>query len=172
MDIFEMIRSTFQELEEELSRGLEGLNVKELTWRPNEGANAIGFTFWHMTRAEDHWISRFALEKPTMFESGQWPQQWNIHARDTGYGYGEEELANFSTPPLDELWEYHHTVRSQTSEYLEGLGEGDFAIKPKPNDPRNRDHTIGSMFTHLFCEIGQHVGHVWYIRGLQRGLNG
>jgi len=172
MDVLEMTQATFQELEEELETGLEGLSAQELAWRPSEGANAIGFTLWHVTRAEDHWISRFALQKPTVFESGEWPERWNIPAKDTGFNYGEEELARFPTPTVDELWEYRHAVRNQTSKYVKGLSQTDFAFKPRPDHPRNQNRTIGSMFTHLFCEIGQHVGHVRYIRGLQRGING
>ena len=172
MDVLQLTQATFQELEQDLERALEGLSVHELAWRPSGGANAIGFTFWHLTRAEDYWISRFALQRATTFESGGWPEKWNIPATDTGAGYTEEQLAKFTTPPMDEVWEYYRAVRDQTYDYLKSLGHADFDVMPQPEHPRHKDYTIGRMFSHLFCEIGQHVGHIRYIRGLQRGLNG
>jgi len=33
------------------------------------------------------------------------------------------------------------------------------------------DLAMGKVFSLLLCEITQHIGHIAYLRGLQRGLN-
>ena len=167
-----MAVETFGELEHDLERALDGLTPTELAWRPGDGANTIGFTFWHLTRAEDSWISGFVLGRPHMFERDGWATGWNIPPKDTGSNYTGEQLAAFPTPPIEELWQYHRAVTGQTHDYLERLSQDELKRKPPPDNPlHRRDYTVGQVLTHLFCEIGQHVGHIRYIRGLQRGIN-
>ncbi|MFQ5860393.1 MAG: DinB family protein, partial [Dehalococcoidia bacterium] len=85
--------------------------------------------------------------------------------------YTVEQLATFPVPSVEELWQYNRAVRQETLAYLKGLSPDDFDVMPPSDHPRRRGYTIGRMFGHLLCEIGQHLGHVRYIRGLQRGLN-
>lgn len=171
MDANQMVEETFQELEKELEHALEGLTPEELTWRPSEEANSISFLLWHLGRAEDIWISDYALKRTQAFERGGWAKKWGISLQDTGFGYGPSELAAFPNPPLEELRKYHEEVRRESLAYLGTLGPGDFDQVPPSDHPRRRGYTIGRVWGHLVCEIGQHVGHIAYLRGLQRGLN-
>ena len=100
-----------------------------------------------------------------------WTQKWEIPAADTGARYEKEDLASFVTPPVEEICAYGREVRAQTLEYLSNLKEADFAAMPQTDNPRQRGYTIGRMFGHILCELSQHLGHVRYLRGLQRGLN-
>ena len=171
MDATQMIEETFLELEHELERALDALTPNELAWRPNTEANGIGFTFWHVSRAEDNWVAGFALQRPTIFARDGWAEKWSIPAEDTGFGYGPEQLAAFPALPVDEVWEYRRAVRRQSLDYLKTLKPEDFDYSPPTDHPRRQGYNIGRMFTHLACEIGQHVGHIFYVRGLQRGIN-
>jgi uncharacterized damage-inducible protein DinB len=171
MEVKQLVEETFEEIERDLERALEGLTSEELTWRPNAEANPIGFTFWHVSRAEDGWVNGFALQRSHVFSGNGWAERWSIPADASGFGFTAEQLAKFPTPPLAELWEYHGEVRQQTIDYLGGLGPQDFDYKPPADSPFRSGYTVGRMFGHLMSEIGQHVGHIWYLRGLQRGLN-
>ena len=171
MDANQMVEGAFQELEQGLECALEGLTPEELTWRPNEGANSINFLFWHISRAEDIWVSEYALKRPQTFERGGWAAKWKIPVEETGYGYGPEALAAFLNPPIDELWRYHREVHEESLAYLNTLKPDDFAYMPPSDHPRRRGRTIGWVWSHLLCEIGQHLGHITYLRGLQRGIN-
>ncbi len=171
MEVGQMVEQTFLELEQDLERALDGLTSQELTWRPNSEANSISFTFWHLSRAEDLWVSAFALQKPHIFERDGWVRKWGIPVRDSGFGYSAEQLAAFPTPPVDELWQYHRAVHQQSLDYLNTLKPQDFDYSPPTDNPRRQGYTVGRMFSHLFCEFGEHVGHIRYLRGLQRGLD-
>ena len=171
MDVKQLVEETFLEMDKGFERSLEGLTPQELSWKPNDEANSIGFTFWHLTRAEDVWINGIARKVPQVFERDGWAQKWNIPAGDTGAGYDKEKLASFVTQPLEELWQFNRVVRGETLEYMKGITAPDFDLTIQTDNPRIQGYTIGRMFGHILCEVSQHLGHVRYLRGLQRGLN-
>jgi len=139
MDAKQMTEETFLELDQDLEHALDGLTPQELTWRPSSEANAIGFSFWHLSRAEDAWVSGFALQQPNVVERDGWAQKWNIPAKDTGFGYTPEQLAAFPTPPIDELSQYHRAVRQQSLHYLKTLSPQDFDFMPPTDHPQGQE---------------------------------
>ena len=171
MRIHKLIEQTLLEIDGDLQVALEGLTVAELNWSPTNESNSIGFTFWHQTRAEDAWISGFALGRQDIFELDRWAMIWKMPPADTGFNYGKDQLAMFITPPISDLYQYGNAVRRQTLGYLQNLSEDDFDLKPDSDHPLRKGYTIGRMFGHILCELSQHLGHIRYLRGLHRGLN-
>jgi len=171
MKTTQMIAETLQELEKELVHQIEDLSYKELVWRPDECSNSICFLFWHISRAEDIFISDYVLKIKQVFENCGWASKWGIQIENTGFGYGKEQLDSFPNPALSELKTYHEEVRIKSLNFLKTLGEADFDEVPVSDHPRRTGYTIGRVWGHLICEIGQHIGHIGYLRGLQRGLN-
>ena len=171
MDVMQLVAETLQEIDRDLESALDGLSMEEVEWRPSDEANSIGFSLWHLIRAEDHWLSGFAQGIPDLFERNGWHQRWNQVEAGTGWGYGKEELAAFVTPPMDELWQYGREVRTQTLEYMAGLRSDELSNTSPWATPFQQGYTIGRMFGHLLCELSQHLGHIRYLRGLQRGLD-
>ena len=171
MNAGQLIEETFLEIDQYFEKALDGLTPQELAWRPSPEANSIGFTYWHTARAEDVWLHDFALKQPHVFEREGWHQRWGIPAKDTGFGYTAEQVAQFPIPPLAEIRDYYREVRQETLNYLHPLTPEEFSFQPETDVPRRRGYTIGRMFGHLLCEDSQHLGHVAYIRGLIRGIN-
>ncbi|MQF68777.1 DinB family protein [SAR202 cluster bacterium AD-804-J14_MRT_500m] len=171
MDIKQFTEDTFAEIDHDLDVAMDGLTTEELNWRPTDQANPIGFTLWHMARAEDFWINGFALQQTQVFVQEGWPEKWGIPAGDTGGGYTKEQVNSFATPDVNEIRQYERAVRKVTIDYLRGLGPADFDFKPESKNPRHQGYNIGRMFGHILCELSQHLGHIRYLRGLQRGIN-
>ena len=171
MNINQLIEETLAEIDGDLERALDGLTTEELVWRPDEESNSIGFSLWHMIRAEDYWLSDFAIKAPHVFDQKGWAQGWKMSCSGTGARYDKKDLASFVTPAVGEIWTYGREVRAQTLEYLSGLKGADFARVPQTDNPRQHGYTIGRMFGHILCELSQHLGHIRYLRGMQRGLN-
>ena len=169
MDVKRLVVDTLKEMEDDLERALDGLTPEDLSWVPAKWANSIGFTFWHVIRAEDLWIHRFARGVPETFAEQGWADKWGIPARDSGYGYDESKLADFPTPSLDELFLYYREVRRDMLGFLDSLTP-DMLDEPLAS-PSPTGYSNGRMLGHLMSEIGQHVGHIRYLRGLQRGLD-
>lgn len=169
MDVKGFVVDTLKEMEEDLEAALEGLTTQELSWVPVRWANSIGFTLWHVIRAEDLWIHRAERGVPQTHAERGWADKWRIPPKDSGYCYDEGKLANFPTPPLDQLLLYYREVRRDTLSFLDGLAPDKLdepLVVPGPLGYSN-----GRMLGHLISEIGQHVGHIRYLRGLQRGLD-
>lgn len=171
MDVMQLVAETLQEIDTDLEAALDGLTTEEVVWRPSDEANAIGFSLWHMIRAEDTWLSGFAQGLPHIFERNGWDRRWNQVDAGTGWGYGKEELGAFVTPPVSEIWEYGREVRAQTLEYMAGLRADQLSNTSPWATPYQQGYTIGRMFGHILCELSQHLGHIRYLRGLQRGLD-
>ena len=172
MDVMQLVAETLQEIDRDLKAALDGLSLEEVTWMPTEEANSIGFNLWHMIRAEDTWLSGFAQGLPHIFERNGWDRRWNQVDAGTGWGYGREELAAFVTPPVEEIWEYGREVRAQTLEYMAGLRADELSNTSPWATPFQEGYTLGRMFGHILCELSQHLGHICYLRGLQRGIDG
>ena len=172
MDVMQLVAETLLEIDSDMEAALEGLTREEVEWRPGDEANSIGFSLWHLIRAEDHWLSGFAQGMPDIFERSGWDRKWDMVDAGTGWRYGKEELAAFVTPPVGELWEYGREVRAQTLEYMAGLRADQLSETPAWATPWQQGYTIGRMFGHLLCELSQHLGHIRYLRGMQRGLDG
>ena len=166
-----LVEDTLLEMERDMERALDGLTPEELSWRPADWANSIGFSLWHLTRAEDVWLNKWGQGVPQVLEAGGWAGKWGIPEEDTGAGYDEAKLAAFPTPPLEELLIYYRGVRQRTLAYLKGLTPERLDDPLKVAHPRLEEYSIGRMFGHLVSEIAQHVGHMRYLRGLKRGLD-
>ena len=171
MDVMQLVAETLKEIDNDLESALDGLTIDEVEWRPNDESNAIGFTLWHMIRAEDHWVSGFAQGLPDLFVRNGWDKRWNLPGDESGWGYGKEELAAFVTPPVGEMWEYGRQARAQTLEYMAGLRAEELSATPPFATPWQQGYTIGRMFGHILCELSQHLGHIRYLRGMQRGID-
>ena len=159
MDVMQLVAETLEEIDADLETALEGLTTEEVEWRPSDEANSIGFTLWHLIRAEDYWLSDFARKLPHIFERNGWVQRWGMAGAGTGAGYGKEELAAFVTPPMGELWQYGREVREQTLAYLTSLRASQFDDMPtydirglyhtdsvQPAARGLQGYTIGRMF--------------------------
>ena len=180
MELKEYIEETLEGCRETLYRTLQGLSQEELVWRPNPETNSIAFIVWHMTRVEDVWVHRYARGVAEVWVRDGWCGKFGLGESDHGAGFSAERLANFPTIALSALKEYLDSVRQDTLNYLRGLDPEDFDSVPGrvifPGAPaaameRFKAFSVARMFRQLNGEEYQHVGHVGYLRGLQRGMN-
>jgi len=123
-----------------------------------------------MTRAEDNWIQKYGQGEPAIWEREGWCRRLGLPAEDhSGCGYTAEQVSAFPRIAIRELLAYHEAVRQGTRLFLTTLSPDKLEECPQTEPPYHEN--VGSMLSHVICEIGQHVGHVRYVRGLQRGLN-
>jgi uncharacterized damage-inducible protein DinB len=176
MDLKTFIADTLEECKRRLYRTLRGLTSEELRWRPGPEANPIGFLVWHVARVEDRWLARFPQDGTEVWIRDGWTQRCGLPEGDTGVGYTTEQVTNFRMPPLADVQAYFDAVRQETLAYLQRLDVSELEVAPKRSPfpevgALPDDFTIGRMFRQLIGEGNQHLGHVAYLRGLQRGLD-
>ena len=171
MKTSDFILDTLDRMQNAVMAAVDGLSSQELTWRPKEEANSIGFTLWHQIRCEDAFVQGMIQRKPQVWVSERWYEKLNLpeNPMDVGYDYTAEQVATFPVPALKDLLEYAEATRAQTVGYLKTMNADslDKVIKT----PFFGELTIGQVLAILLCEITQHIGQIAYIRGLQRGLN-
>ena len=168
MDFRDVLELGLEECKTALYQQLEGLSRQELTWQPNPESNPIGFIVWHTARVEDRWLHYFIQGKPQVWERDGWYQKLGLPRTDTGGRYTAEQVSSFPLPDIKQVQAYMDAVRRETLEHLRGMKAADLERIPMPEE--RPGYTVARALSHLLVEESEHVGQVWYLRGLQRGL--
>ena len=180
MGLIEFARDTLEEYRTRLYRVLDGLTFDELNWRPNSDANSIAFVVWHTSRVEDRWFQVFCQGVPDIWVRDEWHRRLGLAKSDLGIRYTVAQLGAFPKLTNDDLQSYFEAVRAETLKWLDGLDPNLLDTSPGRSPfPEFGEapgifasFTIRRMFRQVIGEEMQHLGHVSYIRGLQRGLDG
>ena len=96
-----------------LKTALDGLSDDDLTRRPSEQCNPIGWTLWHQYRYEDGVISRITGE-PEVWAADNWHDTFGLPAGDDRLGMGDslDKVGSFR-PTLENLQAYGGAVREE-----------------------------------------------------------
>lgn len=170
MDAAQFTLGILSNLQETLTRALNGLTPEELSYQPDKESNSIGFILWHQIRAEDMMINATLLGKPEEWETGKWAVRMGFEEdfKDSGWGYTAEQISFFTIPKLEEMIAYGTAVRSEAEKYISGLSPEDF---DEVKNTMFGEMPVSNILTMLIGELALHTGHITYIRGLQRGLD-
>ena len=101
MEVKSFILNMLDCQQKKLMTALDGLSYDELTWRPGEESNPIGFILWHQTRDEDY-IQAMIRGKTQVWIDEKWYEKFNMsdNPNEDGYGYTSEQVAVFTVPEL------------------------------------------------------------------------
>ncbi len=167
MDFKDLIRIGFDAYLSDLKGYLEGLSPEERRFQVTPETNHIDFIVWHMARVEDDFFQRFARRATTVWQRDNWFGKMGLPEKENGFRYTSEQVANLPAFEMEDLLAYYDAVRVETYKFLDSLSEADLATEPHPRRP---GFSIGDMFSRVMFEESQHVGHVAFIRGIQRGI--
>ena len=167
----DFIRRSFETHWEWMERYVDGLTQAEIEFRPNDQCHSIGFILWHYGRALDMWVQSLAKQKPQLYETG-WAERLGFQPEpmNVGFGYTEEDLANWTCPGKNLLLEYANAARGNLLEFLSRHDDTSL-VETTMTNRRGETIAIGDMFRMLIWEVNQHGGQAGYLRGMQRGLN-
>ena len=152
-----------------LERALDGLTQEDLNWQPRPDCNSIGWTTWHLTRAQDGLTSSIMREEELWTKDG-WYAKFNRapDANDTGYGHSPEQVAAFKSPDVETLLNYHRAVLEKSKRCLATLSTSNLS-RQLDDSLSQLFPTVGERLVIALDELLQHVGQVCYIRGLLQG---
>ena len=170
MDFRDIVRMGLEECKTALYRHISDLTRDELLWTPGPESNPIGYLVWHIARDEDTWVNRRIRQTEQVWVHDGWHESFGLSADATGYGFTAEQVAGFPLPEdFSQVTDYFDSVRKGTLEFLPTLAnadlERDIGLEGRPG------YTVARALSHLIVEESLHMGQVWYLRGLQRGLN-
>jgi len=147
---------------------VDGLDPERLAWRPDPGANSIGWLVWHLTRIQnDHLADAFGVEQ--VWTSGGWAGRFGLpfDVAATGYGASPDDVAAVRAG-ADDLAGYHGAVHDRTVDLVRGTTADDLdRVVDADWDP---PVTLGTRLVSVLGDGWQHAGQAAYLRGLlQRG---
>jgi len=170
MRSIEIIRDSLGRVHELVPAVLDGLDADDLTWRPDEGSNPIGWLVWHLCRAEDGSLARLGGTEQVWLAGG-WQQRFGLPYERTAGGFGQssDQVAQFDVP-ADLLAGYAAAVADQTGRVLDGLTDDDLdrVIDTRWDPPV----TVGVRIVSIMVETAQHIGQAAYLKGLRERTKG
>ena len=167
MEAKNLILGILEQSQGYLTKALDGLTQEEAAWSPRVQCNSIVFTFWHIIRVEDFFVTRVIQRQVELYEAKDWRQKLGTPAKETGYQYTAEQLQDWPVPKLEVLRGYASSVRENTLAFLKNLTPEKLSTLARPDRPPD---TIGAILVRISTEISLHVGQIAYLRGIQRGL--
>jgi len=160
----QLLIDAFDRVPEAARTAVEGLDTKQLTRRPDPGANSVGWLVWHLSRVLDAQVADLADREQAWTVDG-WQQRFALpFDRDAhGYGQGSHDVAQVRVPG-DLLLGYLAQVHEQTTAYLRTLTEYDLdhVIDASWDPPV----TVGVRLVSTLDDCAQHAGQAAYLRGL------
>lgn len=169
MNSVELLRDAFARVADDIPGLLTGLDPDAVAWRPQPGANSIGWLVWHLARVEDDHTSGVAAALGLSGAEQVWHQGWlerfGLPYPDDAIGYGQDssEVAAFQAP-AQLLADYHAEVHRATAQLLDQLDEQQLdAVVDEHWDP---PVTAGVRLVSVVNDITQHLGQAAYLKGL------
>lgn len=150
-----------------VQRALDGLSDDDLTKRPNDQCNPIGWTLWHQYRYEDRVIAGITGEQQVWVADG-WHDKFGMpaDADQLGMGNSLEQVGAFRAT-LDNLQGYGAAVREKTLACLQSIKPEE--LERELEAPGGATRTAGVSLGVLLLDHFHHSGQVCYLRGFITG---
>ena len=92
--------------------------------RPHPRVNSIAWNLWHLTRVEDSAMNRFIVDRPQVFDDGEWMPRINVPWRHNGSEMTFAEVDELNQRiDLQALHDYASAVHLRTLEIIDHLNE-------------------------------------------------
>jgi uncharacterized damage-inducible protein DinB len=165
MDPSALLLDAFGRIAEIMDTCLDGLSPDQLTFRPAEQANSIGWLAWHLTRVQDDHVADLTGQPQAWIEQG-WYARFDRPADedDTGFGHSAEQVAALQPASAQLLLAYYHAVHDRSLAYLRGLQPAD--LDRELDEPWDPPVTVGVRLVSVIGDCLEHGGQMAYIRGL------
>jgi len=164
----EEIRFRGRQAHERVLRLVSELSDEQLRWRPSPQAHSIGWTLWHVARADDNVV--FDLTGISLWRRGGYPARWGHPESGAGTGWDDEAAASLPLPPRDELLAFAREIFAAADTARDALDErhyGDGIDSRFLSERSTRGEVVMTELVH----DNRHLGELEYIKGLL-GLRG
>jgi uncharacterized damage-inducible protein DinB len=164
MTVGEVLADAFGRVRERVSAVLDGLEERELAYRPDPAANTIAWLVWHLTRVQDDHVAAAAGVEQA-WDTGGWRDRFALplESGDTGYGHTAQQVGAVHAS-VELLRDYHEAVCEQTLAYVTSLREADLdrVVDTRWDPPV----TLGVRLVSVIDDDLEHIGQAAYLRGL------
>lgn len=171
MDVSDLLLDAASRVTEQVPAVVGGLDVDELAWQPEPGANSIAWNIWHLTRVADEYSAGYTGSEPRWTADG-WCERFALPFGSEAHGYGQsaEEAAQVRGS-AENLQGYYDAVAPVLAGYLSTLDAA--ALDEVVDTSYDPPVTLGVRMVSIVDDMVQHIGQAAYLRGmLDRRRNG
>lgn len=161
----DLLQDSFDRVHQGLPELLAGLTPEAVLWRPDQGANSIGWLAWHLTRVQDDHLAGIG-ETEQVWTSAGYFDRFGLPYPVAAHGYGQtsQDIAAFSVADPELLVSYQDAVHQLTGQVLGSLDESGLArIVDAHWDP---PVTAAVRLVSVIGDLNAHLGQIGYVRGL------
>jgi hypothetical protein len=164
VNISALLQEAFGRIHPLVVEAVDGLDVDELAWRPDDEANSIGWLVWHLLRVQDDHVAEVA-DVEQVYTTKGWVRRFDLPLSDTATGYGHSSSDVDAVRVSAELLVgYGADVAAATAAYLGRLSEVDLdRVVDERWDP---PVTLAVRLVSVLDDDLEHVGQAAYVRGL------
>ncbi|MGA8046534.1 MAG: DinB family protein [Dermatophilaceae bacterium] len=176
----DVLRDAYGRIRDTLSGLLHDLDEETLLWRPDRGANSIGWLAWHLTRVQDDHVAGVGRVHQVWTREG-FHDRFGLpyEVEDIGYGQTSAEVGAFTVADVDLLVAYHDAVHAMTMRVLDEL-EAASDGQAREDDQSREDSgyarvidaswdppvTVAVRLVSVIGDALAHLGQIGYLRGL------
>ena len=164
----ELLLDLFQTLADALRRTIQDLPLDILRWQPDEEANNVAVTVWHISRAFDLFKVRFFEDRTPeeeLWHAQGWAAKTGYDSRGIGgrgfgnlYGYTQEEVEAVPILPAEDLLAYFDQVYEAMIAYLHDL-PAEMLYQPAAGSPIE-EYTTYRWLRNLLVDGLAHWGEI------------
>lgn len=153
------------EVRSDLKREVEGLNLTQLDWHPDEKTESIGTQLLHLDAVEWSWMHEDIFGTPSDDYPGVWPEAMPIRVG----------VPQVTGRPLQWYIERLDVTREETLRILRGFSDKDLArlvgeAETGPGvEKRSHLYTIDWIIWHVLQHESAHLGQIELLRRLGPG---
>lgn len=163
----DILADGFERVRDIVEYVVDGLDDKQLLYRPSKDANSIAWLVWHLARVQDDHIAS-AADVEQLWKK-KWHKKFDLpyEIESIGYGQSSEEVSKMKANAKN-LVAYYDDVYTMTIKYIKTLSEKDYAkIVDKNWEP---PVTLAVRIMSVLNDVTQHAGQAAYIRGILHKL--
>jgi uncharacterized damage-inducible protein DinB len=155
----------YTRIQELVHMATAGLDVDQLMYRPEPGANSIAWLVWHLSRVQDDHVSEIAgIEQLWSDADVRAATGIDRDPGATGYGDGPDDVAAIRPASVEALVAFHDAVIARTMTYLDGMDAEDLdRIIDRSWDP---PVSVGVRLVSVISDNIQHAGQARYLNGI------
>lgn len=170
MRLNDVLADAFGRIRGEVHEAAAGLSSAGLNYRPDPGANSIGWLIWHLTRVQEDHIAHLA-DKPQEYVTEGWAQRLGLtpEENDLGYGHTQQQVGAVTFDSPDTLLAYYDAVHQRSVDYIGAIstGELDRIVDTRWDPPV----TAGVRIVSVIDDCMNHAGQANYVRGMFERLH-
>lgn len=162
---------------EQVLKVVEGLDDRQLMWRPSKTAPCIGFHLWHLARWADYLQEMISDTGGQIWETEGLAAEWGLGDADlgfagTGMGLDDDASASLPLPRKDVLLQYARRAFAQADQAVGILSDEDFdrTVRDR-HEAEWKEAEIGDAVLSWFKHDNRHLGMIECMLGVQ-GLHG